>query len=689
MEAGAILIFIATAIGVLAGIIQVIDYFQKRMEKGREKKKNGTPQALSKAEIPHNLPPRNEFIGRQEEKARLHEALNARFNIICIEGMGGIGKSSLALEVAHECLQNSASEVPKTDQSFRGFIWISAKTIELNLDLLLSQIARVLDYPSILGIETQSKQVAIQRLLSKNPYLIIIDNFESVHDKNIESFLIDLPEPSKALITTRDQNFESAWSLSLTGLSQEECSILIHREGIRLNLKSVINADVTTCLKLYNTTGGAPLAIKWAIGQIKQKGQTLDGILEMLQNARGDIYEFIFSNSWGYLSFPSQQVIITLAIMPSSASKQCVSTGADIHDRHLDEALGQLIELSLVEVIDNLDLNNRRYSIHPLTRFFAYSKLKEFSDLEYLILNRILGYYQKYATEVLRAGWIGYSRLVEEKDNLLKIIKWGYRAAWNQTKDLALTIRWFLWENGYWQEMLSLYNEGFGIAEEARDDVYIGRYAKEIAWVKCRQGDIKEAISWSSNVSQYWSKASVKTLDLADLNSLMGLIEKAQGNLEKSKLLLANSLEAFISDGRNGIETLRIMTYLGELERDQGNFEIAKEWFTKTLQDAEKLNQKAAIAWSFGNLGEIEYFTKNYEQAKIFLKRGLDSAQEISRYHTIADCAFELGKIEALAGNQKDALDYFYLARDKYLRLGIEQKIKDTQAAITDLEAQQ
>jgi NB-ARC domain-containing protein len=536
MESGAILILIATAIGVLAGIIQVVDYFQKRMEKSREEKKNGIPLPISKVEILHNLPPRNEFIGRKEEKSRLHQALRSRFNIICVEGMGGIGKSSLALEVAHECLQISLSEVSEIDQRFQGFIWVSAKTVELNLDLLLSQIARVLDFPSIVGNELQLKQVAIRRLLSKSPYLIIIDNFETAHDENIKSFLLDLPEPSKALITSRDQILESAWSLSLTGLSQEESFTLIRQEGIRLNLKSVKDADAATCLKLHNTTGGAPLAIKWAIGQIKQKGETLDGVLGMLYNAKGDIYELIFSKSWNYLAAHSQQVIITLAILPSSASKQCVSTGANIHDSYLDEALGQLIELSLVEVTDNLDLNNRRYSIHQLTRFFANSKLIEFSDLENLILNRILIYYQNYTKEILKAGWIGYSRLAEERDNLLKIIKWGYIAAWNQTKDLALEIKWLLWENGYWYEILSLYNEGFAVAKETRDVVYMGRYAKEIAWVKCRQGDIKEALSWSNKVSQYWNKVSVQTLDLADLNSLIGVVHPLNWTPGKNKL---------------------------------------------------------------------------------------------------------------------------------------------------------
>lgn len=54
--------------------------------------------------IPHNLPPCSAFIGREDAKVRVHAALCSRAYLISI---GGIGKSSLALEVAYGCLQVS------------------------------------------------------------------------------------------------------------------------------------------------------------------------------------------------------------------------------------------------------------------------------------------------------------------------------------------------------------------------------------------------------------------------------------------------------------------------------------------------------------------------------------------------------------------------------------------------------
>ena len=45
------------------------------------------------------LPPRSEFVGRADKIARLRDALT--LPIVAIEGMAGVGKTALALEVAH------------------------------------------------------------------------------------------------------------------------------------------------------------------------------------------------------------------------------------------------------------------------------------------------------------------------------------------------------------------------------------------------------------------------------------------------------------------------------------------------------------------------------------------------------------------------------------------------------------
>ena len=69
----------ATVVGIIAGVVQVAQYAQDR------RKRLDTPAEEAPAapipvvaQIPHNLPPRTEFIGREAEKARIHEALRSR-----------------------------------------------------------------------------------------------------------------------------------------------------------------------------------------------------------------------------------------------------------------------------------------------------------------------------------------------------------------------------------------------------------------------------------------------------------------------------------------------------------------------------------------------------------------------------------------------------------------------------------
>lgn len=63
--------------------------------------------------IQHNLPQPDygEFVGREEELALIMKLLrpypHSRHHLLVIDGVGGVGKSTLALEIAHRCLQVS------------------------------------------------------------------------------------------------------------------------------------------------------------------------------------------------------------------------------------------------------------------------------------------------------------------------------------------------------------------------------------------------------------------------------------------------------------------------------------------------------------------------------------------------------------------------------------------------------
>src|SRR5262249_39770662 len=59
----------------------------------------------------NNLPARPLFVGRDRDEARVLAALASPAPIVLIDGIGGIGKTALALDVAYVCLEASRGQV--------------------------------------------------------------------------------------------------------------------------------------------------------------------------------------------------------------------------------------------------------------------------------------------------------------------------------------------------------------------------------------------------------------------------------------------------------------------------------------------------------------------------------------------------------------------------------------------------
>ena len=77
----------------------------------------------------HNLPQPTytQFVGRDEELAWLRQRLSPTDQVwqIAITGIGGVGKSALALAIAHE-FQQRYDQLPP-EERFEAIVWISAK----------------------------------------------------------------------------------------------------------------------------------------------------------------------------------------------------------------------------------------------------------------------------------------------------------------------------------------------------------------------------------------------------------------------------------------------------------------------------------------------------------------------------------------------------------------------------------
>ncbi len=328
----------------------------------------------------HNLPPRyGEFLGREAELARVLEWVEtSRWPLASIEGMGGIGKTSLALEAAHRCLSGPQLAI---GQPFDAVVWISARDypdFNLRLDHLLDTIARVLDYPHLAQLPSEQKTGAVDKLLRSQRTLVIADNLETVTDLAIVKFLEQIPEPSRALVTTRYKQLRRVWDIPLYGLQDAETLTLIRRHSHRIGLKVVAAAADETLQRLAAAVGNNPKAVELSLGLIKQKGLPFNTLVDELYQASQvvrEVFDYIFAEAWDLLESEARQVLLAMSLFVSSASRAALLAVSQVEEFDFYKAIEQLVGMSLLEASEVLDVSQQRYWLHPLTQIFARYKL--------------------------------------------------------------------------------------------------------------------------------------------------------------------------------------------------------------------------------------------------------------------------------------------------------------------------
>lgn len=682
---------------IAAGIIALLSYlFVKRLRK--ESLQEKAPQELLNEppvpEIYSNLPSRTEFIGRKKEMERIRAALSSRYFLICIDGIGGIGKTSLALEVIHECLRFSKGEIrieeDKQAESaipkFDGFIWTSAKDRELRLNDILDAIARTLDWPGIAQQPYLEKIESVRKLLQTKRFLLIVDNFETITDEAVRDFLLKIPEPSKALITSREQKLPQAWAVSIKGLEQDEALALIRNEGQRLGLKSVEDADDQVLLRLYQATGGAPLAIKWSVGQIKQKGQSLDTVLAALHEAKGDIFEEVFARSWSLLSEDAQKVLMVMPIFAASASRDAIEAASDVHHFALDEALGQLVQMWLVEVTDELESAKRRYSVHPLTRAFGEQKLKAYAKFEEIIGLRVCIYFNKFVRKYGEENLLSFDHLEGEKDNIFRIIDWCFRKClYDKVIQLSKGLYWFLALRGYWHELIQYGQIGLDSAKVLDDKKSISLISRAVlGWTYLKMSKYEEA----EQVIKKGIEIAEEIKDQQEIGRglrFLGKVAREKIKMHDAKLIAEKSLVIALKHDEKTLEN-HLYSDLGHIAFYYGDYDLAEKMFFKALSGFRNLGDDIAIALKLVHLGYVLFFKKQLNEARNTFNESIAISQKYGRKETIARAKFGLAKISEQMDNYKEALNQVTEAYTLFEKLGMKKFIDESQEMIDRLE---
>ncbi len=427
------------------------------------------------------------FVGRDEERTELVGWLTQpqRGGITAVVGMGGAGKTALAVELAHQL----RGEFPD------GVLWAHAGEDE-PLDILQSWALAFDKDLSKIG-SPEARAAAMRNILAGRRALIVLDSV-------VAGRAIDLLLPGAAncpvLITTRDLAEVAARTTQIVELPElsldDSLQLLAHFLG-----EPAVANEHAAALALCTLLGGLPLAVEIAAQRVfASPRRSLARMVRSLQ-AAGDRLAHGISNrsvrtsfhvSWEALP-PDLQRIFALSglfdgrsfSLPALAAAAGMAPGLAAGD--MDEAgeqLDQLVTLSMLK----LGRGDRFYH-HRLLADFAGEKLAELPERDAACL-RYAAYCRTYAQQVTG----NFDALEPEWENLLAGVAMAHRlGAWDLVLGSvdALTAPWFA------RARFSQARQGFRLALDAAtaldDEARQARYAYFLAKAHLRQDDYDTA----------------------------------------------------------------------------------------------------------------------------------------------------------------------------------------------------
>lgn len=392
----------------------------------------GASKEIEKSNLLASLPRRPYFVGREEEIKTILQSLqpNSRTFIIGIEGIGGVGKSALAIEVSYRCIENDL---------FESVIWISAKETVLTLhgiepiipeaktlsDILIT-IGTSLGNPTIGNLSIQDQIKRVYNLLARRTTLLVLDNFESLsknEQREILDFLRRSPITLKVAITSRERVSEGQ-IIRLQGLSFDESNALLEWDAQQKNIQLTKDQNKY----LVDLTGGLPLALLWVQGQIAVLGYSVTQVLDKLSlDTDIPILQYCFNHSWNSLRHNNEKkLLFILALQPEAVSRAALQEISGIDDSDsFDNAISDLLQLTLIEPESGRDY----FSILPLTRRFIRT---QFVDDRKFIKQAELKTAQYYVNLLSQKSgfkeWRGYDELLLDRNNILGAAQWCYRS---------------------------------------------------------------------------------------------------------------------------------------------------------------------------------------------------------------------------------------------------------------------
>jgi tetratricopeptide (TPR) repeat protein len=339
------------------------------------------------------------FVGRSEELVKIHEKLYQQKTVAisAVSGMGGIGKTELAVKYARE----------HEDFYPGGICWFSVRDRNLAAEIIqFTQLYLNLEVPQKDARENPldiHQQVAWCWQNWQPPEGLVLVVLDDVTDlKDIKEFLPKTNNRFRILITTRQRRLDINYAeISLDVLSPEEALSLLR--GILGENDRRVDREIETANSLCKWLGYLPLGLELvgrylvedpdlsiaemlqALREERLKNEAVNPSFEELENteitAKLGVRD-AFNLTWEKLDPKTKRVGELLSLFSPDEIAweyvESVSKSLSWQKKEVNEAKKQLYKRHLIERLEEGEAN---YKIHPLIREFLRDKLGELEEV--------------------------------------------------------------------------------------------------------------------------------------------------------------------------------------------------------------------------------------------------------------------------------------------------------------------
>jgi predicted ATPase/DNA-binding NarL/FixJ family response regulator len=619
----------------------------------------------------HNLPTSlSSFVGRERELAEVQARLTTE-RLVTLTGVGGCGKTRLALEVAWAVLDR-----------YPDGVWLVELAALADAALVPQTVAAVFGMR-----ETPAEPIVttLATTLRGRNLLVVVDNCEHLLDacaRLADALLRACPE-LRVLATSREAlgiTGEMAWRVPSLRVPDPSAlppfAELEQNPAVRLFVEraaavqprfELTEHNAPTVVQVCQRLDGIPLALELAAVRIEtltvdQLAARLDQRFRLLTGGsrtalpRQHTLRATLDWSFDLLSEPERCLLSRLSVFAGGwtlEAAEAVCGGDGIDEQDVLDLLLRLVRKSLVVAEEARD-GTARYRLLQTLCQYAHERLTAAGDIE-KIRRQHASYYSALAAEAEPGAWdqTWLERLLAEYDNLRATMRW---LSGSNAQD-AVRLGGWLWpmwvRGGFLTEGRAHLGTLLALQGPSRlspdwaalvaSDGLVALFAGEYAAARAR---LEEAVDLRRTLGDNHG--------LALALNYVATVAREQEDYSEARAWLEQSLALSEELGDRNLSSKTLGT-LGTVAHALGDYDLALRRYEQSMALAEQLGNRYVQAWALHSMGCLAVDRGEYRTARAWLAQSLELRDEHD-YQGLVHMLAEFSALAAAEGLSTSAL---------------------------------